>query len=330
VLIGLVLLRQVLTIVENARLYNRLQGTYLEMEHKNDQLMRSQNELRRQEEEVRQLNKDLENRVAERTEQLKRAMAKQQQEARERERIEQELRIARFIQQTLLPESVPGLPGYDVATYYRPAREVGGDFYDFFELEDGRVALVVGDATGKGMPAALVVAATCSILRAVAQDLGASPGGILTRVNEVVLARIPPNMFVTCFYAILDPKNGHLVYANAGHNLPCCCHEHAAIELSARGMPLGLMPGMSYEENEAALVAGESVLFYTDGLVEAHNPQGEMFGTPRLRHLLSERPEGGRDLSAALMEELERFTGESWEQEDDITLLTLRRSAARS
>jgi serine phosphatase RsbU (regulator of sigma subunit) len=330
VLIGLVLLRQIFTIVENARLYNRLQGTYREMEHKNDQLMRSQNELRRQEEEVRQLNKDLENRVAERTEQLKRAMAKQQQEARERERIEQELRIARFIQQTLLPESVPGLPGYDVATYYRPAREVGGDFYDFFELEDGRVALVVGDATGKGMPAALVVAATCSILRAVAQDLGASPGGILTRVNEVVLARIPPNMFVTCFYAILDPKNGHLVYANAGHNLPCCCHEHAAIELSARGMPLGLMPGMSYEENEAALVAGESVLFYTDGLVEAHNPQGEMFGTPRLRHLLSERPEGGRDLSAALMEELERFTGESWEQEDDITLLTLRRSAARS
>jgi serine phosphatase RsbU (regulator of sigma subunit) len=330
VLIGLVLLRQIFTIVENARLYNRLQGTYLEMEQKNDQLLRSQNELRRQEEEVRQLNKDLEKRVAERTEQLKIAMAKQQQQARERERIEQELRIARFIQHTLLPKSVPGLPGYDVATYYRPAREVGGDFYDFFELEDGRVALVVGDATGKGMPAALVVAATCSILRAVAQDLGASPGGVLTRVNEVVLARIPPNMFVTCFYAILDPKSGHLVYANAGHNLPCCCHEHAAIELSARGMPLGLMPGMSYEENEAALVAGESVLFYTDGLVEAHNPQGEMFGTPRLRHLLSERPEGGRDLSTALMEELKRFTGESWEQEDDITLLTLRRSAARN
>jgi serine phosphatase RsbU (regulator of sigma subunit) len=327
VLICLVLLRQIFTIVENARLYNRLQGTYLEMEQKNNQLLRSQSELRRQEEEVRQLNKDLEKRVAERTEQLKVAMARQQQEARERERIEQELRIARFIQQTLLPKSMPGLPGYDVATYYRPAREVGGDFYDFFELEDERVALVVGDATGKGMPAALVVAATCSILRAVAQDLGASPGGVLTRVNEVVLARIPPNMFVTCFYAILDPKSGHLIYANAGHNLPCCCHEHAAIELSARGMPLGLMPGMSYEENEAALVAGESVLFYTDGLVEAHNPQGEMFGTPRLRGLLRERSEGGRGLSATLLDELERFTGEGWEQEDDITLLTLERSA---
>jgi serine phosphatase RsbU (regulator of sigma subunit) len=327
VLICLVLLRQIFTIVENARLYNRLQGTYLEMEHKNDQLLRSQNELRRQEEEVRQLNKDLEKRVAERTEQLEIAMAKQQQEARERERIEQELRIARLIQHTLLPKSVPGLPGYDVAAYYRPAREVGGDFYDFFELKDGRVALVVGDATGKGMPAALVVAATCSMLRAVAQDSGASPGGVLTRVNEVVLARIPPNMFVTCFYAVLDPKSGHLSYANAGHNLPCSCHEHAAIELSARGMPLGLMPQMSYEENEAALVAGESVLFYTDGLVEAHNPQGEMFGTPRLRGLLRERSEGGRGLSATLLEELRRFTGEGWEQEDDITLVTLERSA---
>jgi serine phosphatase RsbU (regulator of sigma subunit) len=312
VLIGLVLLRQVLTIVENARLYNRLQGTYLEMEKK--------------EEEVRQLNKDLEKRVAERTEQLERAMAKQQEEAQERERIEQELRVARLIQQTLLPKSVPGLPGYDVAAYYRPAREVGGDFYDFFELEDGRVGVVVGDATGKGMPAALMVAATCSVLRAVAQDATYSPGEVLARVNETLLARIPPSMFVTCFYCILDPKRGNLSYANAGHNLPCCCHEHATIELSARGMPLGLMPGMSYEEKESVLVPGEGVLFYTDGLVEAHNPQGEMFGTPRLRDLLGQHPMGGRDLSATLMEELERFTSEGWEQEDDITLVTLRRS----
>jgi serine phosphatase RsbU (regulator of sigma subunit) len=90
------------------------------------------------------------------------------------------------------------------------------------------------------------------------------------------------------------------------------------------------MPGMSYEENETVLVPGESVLFYTDGLVEAHNSRGEMFGTPRLRGLLSERPEGGRGLSAALLEELRRFTGEEWEQEDDITLLTLERSAPRS
>jgi serine phosphatase RsbU (regulator of sigma subunit) len=315
VLIGLVLLRQVLTIVENTRLYNRLQGTYLEVEKK--------------EEEVRQLNKDLEKRVAERTEQLESAMAKQQQEARERQRIEQELRIARLIQQTLLPKSPPGLPGYDVAAYYQPAREVGGDFYDFFELEDGRVGLVVGDATGHGVPAALMMANTQSVLRAVAQRGGSEPGRILAEVNEVLLAYIPPSMFVTCFYAILDPKSGTLRYANAGHDLPYLWHGCDCEELRARGMPLGLMPGMSYEEKEMVLDTGEGVLFYSDGLVEAHNPEGEMFGFPRLRALIAQHAEE-RSLRDFLMKELHSFTGEEWEQEDDITLLTLRRFASLS
>jgi serine phosphatase RsbU (regulator of sigma subunit) len=326
VLIGLVLLRQVLTIVENARLYNRLQGTYLEMEQKNDQLVRSQSELRRQEEEVRQLNKDLERRVAERTEQLKSAMAKQQEEAQERERIEQELQVARLIQQTLLPKSVPRHPGYDVAAYYRPAREVGGDFYDFLELEDGRLGLVVGDATGHGVPAALMMANTQSVLRAVAQRGGTEPGRILAEVNEVLRSYIPPSMFVTCFYAILDPKSGTLRYANAGHDLPYLWHGCDCEELRARGMPLGLMPGMIYEEKEMVLDTGEGVLFYSDGLVEAHNPEGEMFGFPRLRALIAQHGEEERALREFLMKELHSFTGEEWEQEDDITLVTLRRA----
>jgi serine phosphatase RsbU (regulator of sigma subunit) len=253
-----------------------------------------------------------------------------EQERIERERVEHELRVARTIQQASLPEEVPELQDWQIAPYFRPAREVGGDFYEFFELDDGRLALVVGDATGKGVPAALVMTATCAFLGGVATASGASPGEVLARVNEAVLARIPPNMFVTCFYAILDPNSGHLSYANAGHNLPCCWHEDAASELVARGMPLGLMPGMSYEEKETVLVPGEGVLFYTDGLIEAHNPQGEMFGTPRLRGLLSERPTSGTDICATLMEELERFTGEGWEQEDDITLLTFQRSATQS
>jgi serine phosphatase RsbU (regulator of sigma subunit)/ketosteroid isomerase-like protein len=254
-----------------------------------------------------------------------------EQEMIERERAEQELQVARRIQQASLPREVPKLEGWQINPYFRPAREVGGDFYEFFELPNGQLGFAVGDATGKGVPAALVMTATCAFLGGVATASGSSPGEVLAQVNEAVLARIPANMFVTCFYGVLDPSSGHFSYANAGHNLPCCCHvEGASTDLKARGMPLGLMPGMSYEEHETILTVGESVLFYTDGLTEAHNSQGEMFGTPRLRSLLSDRFESRRDLSAALVKELRRFTGEDWEQEDDITLLTLQRSAARS
>jgi serine phosphatase RsbU (regulator of sigma subunit) len=250
-----------------------------------------------------------------------------QQERIERERIEQELQVARSIQQASLPKEVPTLEGWQISPLYRPAREVGGDFYDFFELDDGRVGFAVGDATGKGVPAAFVMSATCALLGGVATASGSSPGEVLARVNEAVLARIPPNMFVTCFYAILEPESGHLRYANAGHDLPYVRrHGSDAEELRARGMPLGLMPGMSYEEKEITLDADEAALFYSDGLVEAHNPKGEMFGFPRLRELVAEHGEQ-RSLEEALLGELYSFTGEGWEQEDDITLLTLRRSA---
>jgi predicted ester cyclase len=246
-------------------------------------------------------------------------------EVRERERIEHELQVARQIQQELLPEATPELDGWQIAAYYGPAREVGGDFYDFLELEDGRLGLVVGDATGHGMPAALVMATTRGMLRAVVQSLE-SPGEVLARVNEALVADVPPSTFVTCFYGILDPKSGHLVYANAGHDLPYLWHGGAAEELRARGMPLGLMPAMGYEEKEITLKRGEGVLFYSDGLVEAHDPHYEMFGFPRLRALLANHGEE-RSLVDFLMEELSSFTGQSWEQEDDITLMTLQRSA---
>jgi serine phosphatase RsbU (regulator of sigma subunit)/predicted ester cyclase len=252
-----------------------------------------------------------------------------EQEMREREHLEQELRVARRIQQASLPMEVPTLEGWQISPYYQPAREVGGDFYDFFELEDGRVGVVVGDATSKGVSAALVAAATSSMVRAVAQALGSSsPGEVLAQVNETLVARIPSNMFVTCFYAVLDPESAGLRYANAGHDLPYLrgrSSNHAE-ELSARGMPLGLMPEMSYEEKEIVLDAGDSVLFYSDGLVEAHDPQRhQMFGFPRLRALVAGHAEK-RSFVTLLIAELYSFTGEEWEQEDDITLLTLRRS----
>jgi len=242
------------------------------------------------------------------------------------------LRVARQIQQALLPKDLPRFPGYELSGYYQPAREVGGDFYDFLELEDGRLGVVVGDATGHGVPAALVMANTQSVLRAVAQREGFTPGQALVEANEVLFTYIPPNMFVTCFYAILEPQSGRLHYANAGHDLPYLRHHGGdADELRARGMPLGLMPGMSYEEKETTLAPGEGVLFYSDGLVEAHNPHREMFGFPRLRELVKEHEEeeeGEGSLVGRLLKELSGFVGDGWEQEDDITLVTLQRSRA--
>jgi serine phosphatase RsbU (regulator of sigma subunit) len=246
-----------------------------------------------------------------------------------RQSIEQELRLARSIQQASLPQEVPELEGWQISPYYQPAREVGGDFYDFHLLSGDRLGLVVGDATGKGVPAALVMSTTCGMLRAVSQALVSSPGEMLERVNEALVPSIPSNMFVTCFYAVLDPKSATLRYANAGHDLPYLHRNSAAEELRARGMPLGLMPGMRYEEDEIVLDAGEVALFYSDGLVEAHDLRGEMFGFPRLRELIAEHAEK-QSLEEALLGELYSFVGEGWEQEDDITLLTLRRSPSPS
>ena len=248
------------------------------------------------------------------------------QQAHARERIEQELHVARRIQQASLPEAVPALEGWEIYPSYLPAREVGGDFFDFLELEDGRLGLVVGDATGKGVPAALVMSTTCGMIRAVTQASDYSPGEVLQRVNEALATRIPANMFVTCFYGVLDPGTGSFAYANAGHDLPYVRRGGYAEELMARGMPLGLMPGMSYEEKEIILGEGDRALFYSDGLVEAHNPEGAMFGFPRLQSLVAEHAQG-EPLVDFLMEELYSFTGKRWEQEDDITLVTLHRVA---
>jgi serine phosphatase RsbU (regulator of sigma subunit) len=255
--------------------------------------------------------------------QLKQAVA-------ERERVEQELEVARSIQQASLPKEVPALEGWEISPFYQPAREVGGDFYDFHPLSEGRLGAVVGDATGKGVPAALVMSTACGMLQLAAQALdSSSPGEVLERVNETLLSRIPSNMFVTCFYAVLEPGSGRLTYANAGHDLPYLWHRGECEELRARGMPLGLMPKMSYEEKEIVLEAGDAALFYSDGLVEAHDPEGEMFGFPRLRALVAERVEE-MWLVDLLLDELYSFVGEGWEQEDDITLLTLQCSATRT
>jgi serine phosphatase RsbU (regulator of sigma subunit) len=248
----------------------------------------------------------------------------QQEQVRERERMEQELRTAQLIQRSLLPEAVPTLAGWQIATYYQPAREVGGDFYDFLLFADGRLGLVIGDVSGKGVPAALVMASTRSMLRAAAHGTDA-PGEVLARVNELLCADASPKMFVTCFYGLLDPGNGKLRYANAGHDLPYRRHAGAVWELRATGMPLGWMPGRDYEEHEVTVAPDDYILFTSDGLVEAHNPGQEMFGSPHLKRVI-EGHATGVSLIDCLLSELKRFTGEGWEQEDDVTLVTLQRT----
>ncbi|MBP8948794.1 MAG: SpoIIE family protein phosphatase [Candidatus Promineofilum sp.] len=244
----------------------------------------------------------------------------QQLEALERQRIEQELRVARLIQQFLLPKKVPDVAGWEVSAYYQPARAVGGDFYDFIHFPDGRIGFVIGDVTDKGVPAALVMATTRTLLRTIAEQL-VSPGAVLERTNNLLVEDIPPKMFVTCLYALLNPATGHLVFANAGHDVPFRRTAEGVVELRARGMPLGLLPGMQYEQHETTLRPGECVLLYSDGLVEAHSPTREMFGFPRLQALLAEPTEA--NLVPFLLDQLRDFTGPAWEQEDDVTMVLL-------
>ncbi|MHB8460838.1 MAG: ATP-binding SpoIIE family protein phosphatase [Candidatus Limnocylindrales bacterium] len=248
-------------------------------------------------------------------------------EIQARERLEQEMRVATLIQQQFLPRELPKLRDWQVAAYYGPARAVGGDFYDFIALPDGRIGIVVGDVTDKGVPAALIMARTQSVLRGEAPR-SLSPAQVLERANEILLPEMPARMFVTCLYMILEPETGRVVFANAGHNLPYVRTADGVIELRATGMPLGLLPGMDYPEHEAVLAPGESVLLYSDGLVEAHDRTGEMFGFPRLRELMAtELP--GSELLDHLLDELHGFVGRGWDQEDDITLVALQRTGGR-
>ena len=242
-----------------------------------------------------------------------------------RETIEQEMQTARLIQHSLLPKELPSFPGWRLATYYHPAREVGGDLYDFLIFADGRLGLVIGDVPAKGVAAALVMATTHGMLRAaaLASDL---PGEVLARVNNLLYVDTPERMFVTCFYAMLEPGSGKMRYANAGHHPPYHRRGSEVVELRASGMPLGLMRDLHYAEGEVQISHGESILFYSKGLVEAQNPAGEVFGFPRLKTLLATSPDRS-SLIDDVLGKLKDFTGAGWEQEDDVTLLTLERTS---
>jgi serine phosphatase RsbU (regulator of sigma subunit)/anti-sigma regulatory factor (Ser/Thr protein kinase) len=249
-------------------------------------------------------------------------MREQEAEARERERVDQELHVAQLIQQQFLPHELPELRGWQVSAFYRPAATIGGDFYDLIELDDGRIMVVEGDVTGHGVPAALVMASTHALLRSTA-EVTKRPGEVLRRVNQLLVRQIPENMFVTCLVLVIDLDTGQTQFANAGHNLPYIRRGDAVIRLEARGMPLGLMVDSVYDEIETQIDTDDIVLLYSDGITEQHDAHGKMFGFHRMEAVVGEATSGDELIDRSLTE-LGTFSS-GVEQEDDITLVTLHR-----
>ena len=258
---------------------------------------------------------------------LQAAQARIVADAQAQARMDEEMRVARLIQRQFLPDNLPPVTGWRLAADYRPARAVGGDFYDVMPLPGDLLGLVIGDASGKGMPAALIMARIQSVLRAEALH-SSEPAMVLERVNRLIAADLPATMYVTCLYAVLDPATGLLRYGNAGHLPPYVCTNGEVTDLRARGTPFGWFPDMTYEQHEVLLPPDAGLLLHTDGLVEAHSPDGTMFGSGRLRALLAGYRPNGRPLPEMLLESLTEFAGAGAELEDDVTLLHLQRTTS--
>jgi sigma-B regulation protein RsbU (phosphoserine phosphatase) len=263
----------------------------------------------------------LENTVAERTHELadKNASLEQAQA-----QLNAELEVARALQVAILPSNFPVKPGCDGAARMIAATTMGGDFYDFIELPDGRIGLVMADVSGKGVPAAFFMAVARTNLHELALH-HAEPGACLAETNNVLCAQNPMELFVTVFYCVLDPTTGALKYANGGHNPPYVRRAEGSVETlgGAGGLVLGAMPDMVYPEHSAQLLAGDRLVLYTDGITEAFNPANEAYGEQRL---IAEIRGHGEDAAAALVERICRsvtlFAGAA-PQSDDITLTVL-------
>jgi len=242
-----------------------------------------------------------------------------------RERLEHEVELARQIQKTFLPDHLPEFPNWDLGAYWRPAREVGGDFYDIFELPDGRLGLFIADVSDKGIPAALFMALTRTLVRAVVYDTP-SPAAVLQRVNNIIIPDNEQSMFVTAFYASLDLNTGMFEYANAGHNPPLWFTKKngSITALPRTGMALGIVENTEMENKIIQLHGGDFVLMYTDGLTEAFSPEEEAFGEERVNELLHKHAD---DTAASMMSAFENaingFSG-MLPPADDLTMVSIR------
>ena len=241
--------------------------------------------------------------------------------------LQNELDVAQKIQQSVLPTEFPISAAYEMDGHMQPAREVGGDFYDVIRLEKGRVGLSVADVSDKGVPAALFMMSTLTLLKGAAIGVG-DPGAVLTEVNDLLNEENETAMFVTLLYAVFNPANGLLNYANGGHNPPIIVHPDGSSTLlpATGGIALGAASGFDYEESSVILSPGDTIVLYTDGVTEAMNAEGEEFGLDRLRNIFTESPpKTTKQTNAAIFEAVSEFAGDT-PQSDDITCLAFRRS----
>ncbi|OGO36320.1 MAG: hypothetical protein A2W35_03145 [Chloroflexi bacterium RBG_16_57_11] len=249
----------------------------------------------------------------------------------EKGRLERELQMARQVQLSLLPSEVPETPGWEFAARWLPARQVAGDYYDFIPSQNGQLGLVVADVSDKGMPAALFMALSRSIVRA-SLDPNLSPAESIQRANRLICQDSTSGMFITLFYALLDLQAGRVAYVNAGHN-PALFYQRgdrpgqgAMSRLGRTGMALGVEIDTPYEYRSLALNPGDFLVLYTDGITDALNPEGDSFGMHHLENLvLAHREETAQQIGIALESAIQDFTGGA-PGFDDITLMIVRRS----
>jgi len=244
----------------------------------------------------------------------------------ERQRLEREFQLAREIQQTFLPNQTPEIPGWAMDVHWETARLVGGDFYDYFLLPDGRLAFLIADVSGKGLAASLYMTVTRTLIRAAAQE-STSPARTLERVNDLLLVNSQNGLFVTTFYGILSLDDGTLKYTIAGHNPPFIIRyqQNEVVEFSKGGIALGALPDIHLQQNEITLDPGDCLILYTDGVTEAFNFQDQMYGEKRLRQLL-EKTIGAKAnvVLESLKTDLNSFRG-SAPLSDDTTMLAISR-----
>jgi sigma-B regulation protein RsbU (phosphoserine phosphatase) len=244
------------------------------------------------------------------------------------QQFQRELELAREIQSAFIPQQLPVLPGWEIATFWKMAREVGGDFFDLVVLPEDRLLVLIADVSDKGMPAALFMALSRSLFQATALELN-QPAEILHRVNRLLLPNNQKSMFVTVFCAMVQLRTGEISYASAGHNDPILVRHSGQIELlHAPGIVLGAFEDVSFEQKTVRLAEEDGILFYTDGITEASNPDDELFGEARLQAIARDFwPQPPETIVAAIQQAILDFTRPA-PQFDDATLLLLKRTCA--